>query len=418
MNPLVAQADAKLSAGQQLTAEEILAVLVGFDTVSSGSNLALIEWVEHYLDHYGVWHQRVQEKDEHGVEKSSLMARIGPEVKGGIVLSGHTDVVPVAGQQWTGGQGAQTAFTLSERGGNLYGRGAADMKGFIALALAQVPEFQAQELKRPVWFAFSHDEEIGCKCAEPMAKEFMQRAIEPQLIVVGEPTMMQVVDEHKGISSFKTEIKGKAGHSSKPEDGVNALYVANRLSNALEDINDAERATADPTGRFPSNYSTVHVGVLHAGTARNIIPDHAEMLWEVRPMPGRQVDDVLKPFRAKVAEIEKRYPGCTITTEPLGHVHGLKRQEGAPYVSLASYLAGSNAPTTAVNYGTEGGAMGEYGFPTVICGPGSIDQAHQPDEYVSRAQLQKGAEMMQRVGEVLSKDLWQGKTGGTSERTR
>lgn len=388
-------------------AEAILEKLIGFDTVSNKSNLELIDWIENYLDQHGVWHQRVQE-NHGGKNKTSLIARIGPDVEGGIILSGHTDVVPVEGQQWTGGKGAETAFKLAERDGKLYGRGASDMKGFIALALAQVPEFQKQDLKRPVWFAFSHDEEIGCKCAEPMAKEFTARNIKPQLIIVGEPTLMQVVDEHKGIDSFRTEISGKAGHSSKPEDGVNALYIASKLSGTLEAINEAERAAADQNGRFPSNYSTVHVGVLHAGTARNIIPDHAEMLWEVRPMPGRRTEEVVKPYHDKVRELEQHYPGSTISTTQLGHVHGLKRQEGAPYLSLASYLAGSNAPTTAVNYGTEGGAMGDYGFPTVICGPGSIDQAHQPDEYIERSQLAKGAEMMQRVGEVLTRDLWQG----------
>ncbi len=384
-------------------AEAILEKLVGFDTVSERSNLQLIEWVENYLDQHGVWHQRVQE-NHGGKNKTSLIARIGPDMQGGIILSGHTDVVPVEGQQWTGGEGAQTAFTLLERDGKLYGRGASDMKGFIALALAQVPEFLKLDLKRPVWFAFSHDEEIGCKCAEPMAKEFTARNIKPQLIIVGEPTMMQVVDEHKGIDSFRTEITGKAGHSSKPEDGVNALYIASKLSLALEAINEAERATAAPHGRFPSNYSTVHVGVLRSGTARNIIPDRAEILWEVRPMPGRAVADVVQAYQVTIAELQRAYAGCTITTTQLGHVHGLKRQEGAAYLSLASYLAGSNEPTTAVNYGTEGGAMGDYGFPTVICGPGSIDQAHQPDEYITREQFEKGAAMLSRIGEVLARD--------------
>lgn len=384
-------------------AEAILEKLIGFDTVSEKSNLALIEWVENYLDQHGVWNMRVQE-NLGGKNKTSLLARIGPETEGGIILSGHTDVVPVEGQQWMGGTGAETAFTLSERDGNLYGRGTADMKGFIALVLAHVPEFTAQNLKRPVWFAFSHDEEIGCKCAEPMAKEFTARQIKPQLIIVGEPTMMRVVDEHKGITSFRTEIKGKSGHSSKPEDGINAIYIASHLSRMIEEINESERANADINGRFPSNYSTVHVGVLRAGTARNIIPDHAEMLWEVRPMPGRDVEDVLRLFHAKVAELEQRYAGCRIATEKLRHVHGLKRKEGAPYITLASYLAGSNEPTTAVNYGAESGAMGEYGFPTVICGPGSIDQAHQPDEYISRDQFAKGAAMIARVGELLSRD--------------
>lgn len=399
-------------------AEKILRTLVAFDTVSDRSNLALIEWIEHYLDQHGVWHQRVQE-NHGGMNKTSLIARIGPQAPGGIVLSGHTDVVPVEGQEWSGGVGPETAFKLTERDGNLYGRGAADMKGFIALALAQVPEFTQQDLKRPVWFAFSHDEEIGCKCAEPMAQEFMKRNIEPQLIIVGEPTMMQVVDEHKGIDSFETRITGKAGHSSKPEDGTNALYIASEIALTLRDINDSERAQVQGEGRFPTPHSTVHAGVFDAGTARNIIPDHARLLWEVRPMPGRNLQELLAPLHAKIADLKRRYPECEIDTTQLAHVHGLKRPEGnESYLALAGFLAGSNEPSTAVNYGTEGGAMGEYGFPTVICGPGSIDQAHQPDEFISIAQMQKGAAMMARIGEVLSRDRWQGKASTSGERSR
>jgi len=380
-----------MSSATAAAAETILATLVGFDTVSDRSNLELITWIERYLDEHRVWHQRVQE-NHGGMNKTSLIARIGPEVEGGIVLSGHTDVVPVEGQQWTGGQGAETAFKLTERDGNLYGRGASDMKGFIALALAHVPSLTQQALMRPVWFAFSHDEEIGCKCAEPMAKEFMARDIKP---------MMQVVDEHKGIDSFETSITGKAGHSSKPEDGTNALYIASELALVLRDINESARANAPTQGRFPTPHSTVHAGVLHSGTARNIIPDHARLLWEVRPMPGADLPALLAPFYEAIRSLRVRYPQCRIETRQLGHVYGLKREEHAPYLALAAYLAGSNAPSTAVNYGTEGGAMGEYGFPTVICGPGSIDQAHQPDEYISREQLQKGAAMMARLSEVL-----------------
>ena len=205
----------------QLSAEAVLTKLVSFDTTSSGSNLALIEWVEQYLKPYGAHAERVHEVNEDGVKKSALLVRIGPSVAGGIILSGHTDVVPVKDQQWTGGKGPATAFTLMERGGNLYGRGAADMKGFIALALARVPEWSQQPLKRPVWLALSFDEEIGCKCAEPLALEFAKHNIKPQLVIVGEPTMMEVVDEHKGIDGFETIITGKAGHSSAPQAGIN-----------------------------------------------------------------------------------------------------------------------------------------------------------------------------------------------------
>lgn len=385
-----------------LSAQEILAKLVAFDTTSDGSNLALIRWVEEYLAPFGAQLQRVCETNEDGVKKSALLVRIGPDVAGGIVLSGHTDVVPVIGQQWSGGKGPETAFTLTERGGKLYGRGAADMKGFIALALAQVPQWATLDLKRPVWLALSYDEEIGCKCAAPMAVEFTKHSIRPQLIIVGEPTLMQVVDEHKGIDSFETHITGKEGHSSAPDAGVNAAYIAAHLTLAIEQMNANERARALASSNFPTPYSTVHAGIMTAGTARNIIPGSAIIRWEVRPMPGADVGAIVASFHAKAEEMKQRYPGCTITTERLTHVHGLKKQRAdAPYVTLATHLAGSNAAPSAVSYGTEGGAYGEHGFPTVICGPGSIDQAHQPDEYITIEQMEKGAAMMARIGQAL-----------------
>lgn len=380
------------------SAEHILRQLVAFDTTSHGSNLVLISWVEDYLSRYGVWHQRVQEHNEHGIGKTSLIARIGPDIAGGIVLSGHTDVVPVTGQQWTGGEGAETAFTLTERDGKLYGRGTADMKGFIALTLAAVPQLVAQPHARPVWLALSHDEEIGCKCAVPMAQEFTARNIQPALIIVGEPTSMQVVDEHKGIDSFATIIRGRAGHSSAPELGINAGYLMAELALCLRGINDAERMKSEANSRFPTPHSTVHVGVFQSGTARNIIPDHAELRFEVRPLPGADVTALLAPYEAKIAELLKRHPGSIITTERLMHVHGLRCNDAdAAHLALARFLAGSNEDTAAVSYGTEGGAYGAYGFPTVICGPGSIDQAHGADEFITRAQLQKGAAMLERI---------------------
>ena len=387
-----------------LTAQSILATLVSFDTTSAGSNMALIEWVETYLVPHNVHCARVHETNEQGVKKSALLVRIGPAVEGGIVLSGHTDVVPVTDQQWHGGVGPERAFTLTERNGKFYGRGAADMKGFIALALAQVLVWVKQDLKRPVWLALSYDEEIGCKCAEPMAIEFTKHTIRPQLIIVGEPTMMQVVDEHKGIDSFETIITGREGHSSAPDAGINAAYIAAHLTVAIEQMNANERLKAEANSPFPTPYSTVHAGIVTAGTARNIIPGSASIRWEVRPMPGADVNSIVVTFHATVEELKTRYAGCTIETKRLAHVHGLKKQAAnAPYLTLAMHLAGSNAQLSAVSYGTEGGAYGVHGFPTVICGPGSIDQAHGPDEYIAIEQFEKGAAMMARVGEVLGR---------------
>jgi acetylornithine deacetylase len=387
---------------QPKTAKEILSQLVSFDTTSSGSNMALIEWVERYLAPCGAHIARVHETNEHGVQKSALLVRIGPAVEGGIVLSGHTDVVPVVGQIWHEGRGEDTAFRLREHAGKLYGRGAADMKGFIATALAQVPHWGTQDLKRPVWLALSYDEEIGCKCAEPMAIAFTKHTIKPQLIIVGEPTMMRVVDEHKGIDSFETVITGKAGHSSAPDAGINAAYIAAHITLAIEQMNAVERMKADPDSPFPTPYSTVHAGIVEAGTARNIIPDHAVIRWEVRPLPGANVDDITAPLQATIEALQKHYPGCMIETKRLTHVHGLKKlADDAPYLTLATHLAGSNVAPSAVSYGTEGGAYGEHGFPTVICGPGDIAQAHGPDEFIAIEQLEKSIGMMHRVGEVL-----------------
>ena len=390
-----------------LSAEEILRVLVAFPTVSSESNTALIAWVERYLDQYRVPHWRVNET-RNGAEKSALLARIGPDVAGGIVLSGHTDVVPVVGQQWTGGQGPETAFTLTSRDGKLYGRGAADMKGFIALALAQVPNWVALDVKKPIWLALSYDEEIGCKCAEPLAIEFTKRTIKPALIMVGEPTLMQVVDEHKGIDSFETVITGKEAHSSGPELGVNAAYYMGELLATLNAITRSEKAQARADSPYPTPYSTVHVGIANSGTARNIIPQSAVIRWEVRPLPGVDVGALLAPYDVRVAElnaeIRAKFPECGIETRRLTHVHGLRKKAGAPYLALAMYLAGSNSPPAAVSYATEGGAYGEHDFPTIICGPGSIDQAHAPDEYIAHEQMEKGEGMMRRVGEVCARE--------------
>lgn len=384
----------------------ILRTLVGFDTVSHHSNLQLIRWVETYLDAHAVPHWRVNEEKD-GVHKTSLLARIGPDLAGGIILSGHTDVVPVEGQQWTGGSGCETAFTLVERDEKLFGRGTSDMKGFIATALAMVPHWQGMKLQKPIWLAFSHDEEVGCRCAEPMAIEFTRRTIRPQLVIVGEPTLMQVVDEHKGIDSFETIITGKEGHSSNPELGVNAAYYAGELIYTLNRITDAERAKAEENSRYRVPYSTAHIGIVSSGKARNIIPQHAEIRWEVRPMPGADMATMLAPFYARQealnAEIKARFPECGIVTNRLTHVHGLKKKDEADYLALAHYLAGSNAAPTAVAYATEGGAFGEHGFPTVICGPGSIDQAHAPDEFIAISQLEQSLGMMERVGEVLLK---------------
>lgn len=385
-------------------AEDILAKLVSFDTVSAYSNCALIAWVEEYLDSHHVPHWRVNES----TEKCSLLARIGPDVAGGIVLSGHTDVVPVKDQPWE----ITTPFTMTIQDGKLYGRGTSDMKGFLALALAHVPQFQRAPLQRPVWFAFSHDEEIGCLGAEPMTQALLAKNVAPQLVIVGEPTMMQVIGAHKGIISFETIITGKEGHSSTPEKGVSAIHVALELSGAIQTIMEDSRARAQAGSPFDPPYSTVNIGEIsganplgNAGAGRNILAPVARLHWELRPLPGESVEALLAPYYAKEAELnaalKARFPECGIVTRQLTNVHGLEMHAlDAPHYTLAAQLAGSNAAPAAVSYGTEACALGKV-FPTVICGPGNIEQAHKSDEFITQAQFDLGKAFMARITDAL-----------------
>lgn len=376
----------------------ILRSLVAFPTVSSDSNLALIEWVEHYLDQHGIAHWRVNEVGN----KSSLLARIGPDTQGGIVLSGHTDVVPVKDQPWV-----TDPFELIEKGDWIYGRGTSDMKSFVALALAYVPYFKKTCLTRCVWLAFSHDEEIGCLGAAPMAKALNDRGAAPSLVVIGEPTDMKLIGAHKGIVSFETIVTGREAHSSMPEQGVNAVMIMGELVACLNEIAAEARKTTHADFANVTPYASVHVGVIEGGTARNIIPRYCRIAWEVRPLPKTNLIKLLEPFHEKCASMEvamkKVDPGASIVTRQLTSVRGLEKVSGdAPHMALACTLAKSNS-SEAVAFGTEGGIMQGAGLPVIVCGPGSIDQAHQPNEFIKREQLKLGAEFMRRVGEACEK---------------
>jgi acetylornithine deacetylase len=371
---------------------EILAALVSFDTTSHKSNLALIEWIEQFLKQKNIACERVNE----GNGKSSLLARIGPPGKGGVVLSGHTDVVPTVGQPWT-----SDPYALTVRGTKFFGRGTSDMKSFLALALAHVDYWKAKNLKKAVWLAFSHDEEIGCLGAAPMAEHIIHEQIAPSLVVIGEPTDMKLVIAHKGIISYETIITGREAHSSMPHQGVNAVMLMGELIHTLNDISIRARKKADKKSGFVPNYSTVHVGVVEGGTARNIIPRHCRIAWEVRPLPDTDVAALLKPYYEKCIELEDAMksidPNTSIVTRQLTHVHGLKAmEEGSDHIALAKRLANTNH-AEYVSYGTEGGIFQHHGLNVIVCGPGSIDQAHQPDEWIESSQLELGMEFMRRI---------------------
>src|SRR5436190_8833401 len=372
---------------------DILATLVGFDTTSRGSNLELIAWVEAYLDRYGVPHRRVP---NHDGTKTNLMATIGPAVAGGVVLSGHTDVVPVDGQPWT-----SEPFVLTEKNGRLYGRGTCDMKGFLALALAATPELVAANPKKPVHLAFSYDEEIGCLGAPEMIDVIARELPAPACVVVGEPTNMEAVNGHKGIATFRCTVTGREAHSSQPHIGVSAVMAAAELMAGLNDIAGKLEGQADPDSPFTPKGATLTIGIVHGGTAHNIIARECWFVFDLRCPPGFDTDQVLAPFVAQVAAMDAalkaRSAEAGVVLEKRTDVPPFAPEPGGVAEAFARRRAGDNGPPRVVAFAAEAGQFQGAGFSTVICGPGSIDQAHQPDEFVEIAQLERGCSFMDRL---------------------
>lgn len=369
---------------------DILARLIAFDTTSRNSNLALIEWVEEFLRARGVASRRVANADG---SKANLYAVIGPNVAGGVVLSGHTDVVPVDGQPWS-----SDPWVLSERGGKLYGRGTSDMKSFIALALAHVDQMQAAAMKRPVILAFSYDEEIGCLGAPSMIAELAALPEKPAAVIVGEPTLMKVVSAHKGVRSFLVEVTGREAHSSLPDAGVSAVMEALKLMGLVAKM--AEEGRGMSHAHFSPPGPTLTIGRVEGGTAANILARRCEFVWDLRSPEQAQGDAIEARFReaaAKLdAEIKARAPegGVKVTRRSL--TPGLAISQNSEAEVLARALTGDNQ-TRAVAYAAEAGLFQRAGLPAVICGPGSIEQAHQPDEWIELSQIEEGAAFMRRL---------------------
>jgi acetylornithine deacetylase len=373
--------------------------LVAFDTTSRLSNLALIEHVEALLAAHGVRSRRVANADG---SKANLLASIGPGVEGGVVLSGHTDVVPVDGQPWS-----SDPFALEEREGRLYGRGTCDMKGFLALSLAALPAFAAAGLRRPVHLAFSYDEEVGCLGAPDLIRALVADLPRPGVVVVGEPTDMQAVSGHKGIAVYTVTVRGKEAHSSRTDLGASAIMAAVRLMAVLQDT--AERLTREAqAGLFHPAGATLTIGQVGGGTATNILARECVFAFDLRCPPGMGPEAVLAPFQAAVAEVDaelKRWgPEAGVVVAHRSTTPPLSPEAGGAAERLARALTGDNGPERAVAYAAEAGQFQQAGFSTVICGPGSIDQAHQADEFVERSQMERGALFMLRLAEHLSKD--------------
>ena len=384
--------------GQRLTPLEMLAKLVSFDTVSSKSNLPLIAFVEEYLRGWNVPFVRVPNA---AGDKAALFATIGPRDRGGIVLSGHTDVVPVAGQAWT-----SEPFSLRVEDGRAYGRGAVDMKAFDALALALVPEFLAADLKTPIHIMLSYDEETTCLGVVDTIRRFGHDLPLPQAVIVGEPTLLEVVDAHKSVVTFVTDVHGLEAHSSKPYLGASAVMTAAELITELNRIGDEMIERGDTSGRFDPPYTTVHVGVISGGTARNIISKSCSFDWEYRGLPSQdphEIPERLARFAEEVAlkRLNRFGDFGRIETELHVHVPGLAPNSGSYAETLALRLAGKNR-TQTVPFGTEAGHFQAAGIPTVVCGPGSIDQAHQANEFITLDQLEAGAAFMRRLATICA----------------
>ncbi|MBL4739884.1 MAG: acetylornithine deacetylase [Sneathiella sp.] len=386
---------------KKVTPIEMIEKLISFDTVSRNSNLDLIDYVADYLAEYGVKSQKIFNDDG---TKANLFATVGPDIDGGVVLSGHTDVVPVDGQPWD-----TDPFTVVEKDGKLFGRGTSDMKSFYAIALALVPEMIAKDIKKPIHFALSYDEEIGCLGSPRMIEEMVTKGLKPRAVIVGEPTMMDIVTAHKGIMGLRTKVTGREAHSSLVEDGVSAVMTATRLVNFIADMMAENRAKADPINAYaPSpGYTTLHVGVIKGGTAMNIISRECEFLWDIRYIseddPQAFVDRFNHYCETEILPAMREIaPECNIETEVVSATSALGPEINGEAEMLCKVLTGKN-DTLSVSYAAEAGQFQDAGFSTVICGPGSIGIAHQPNEYIELEQVQLSETFIRKLIVELAK---------------
>jgi acetylornithine deacetylase len=374
-----------------MTALDLVKDLIAFDTTSRDSNLALIDYAQTLLEKAGA---RCRRSYDATGRKANLFATIGPDGDGGYVLSGHTDVVPVDGQDWS-----SDPFKPQVRDGYLYGRGACDMKGFVGTALALAPEIGRARLTRPIHFALSYDEEVGCVGVKGLLDDLKAQNIKPALAIIGEPTLMKIVGAHKGGAKLITTCCGKEGHSSAPDKGANAVMMAGEFMTLLESVQDELRSDTDP--HFDPPFTTVQATVVHGGTAVNILAKEAEVTWEYRFLPDRDPSKIVERVKARAAaevlpKYQRRAAEAKFDTALHAHYPGLAMDEDSPAIHLARELTGANQ-VEAVAYGTEAGHFQSYGIPAVICGPGSIEQAHRPDEFCKLSELEACEAFLRKV---------------------
>jgi acetylornithine deacetylase len=375
------------------TTKDILADLVAFPTVSTDSNLDMISYIARYLENHGA---RVEVfRDETG-HKANLFATIGPDTDGGLVLSGHSDVVPVTDQDWS-----NDPFALVEQEGRLFGRGTCDMKGFIAATLAMAPEFAKANLSRPIHFAFTHDEETGCIGATHLVEALRTRDIHPSMAIIGEPTMMRIIEGHKGCYEYTARFQGLEGHGSAPDAGVNAVEYAVRYVNRLLELREDLKTMYPDSSKFEPPWTTMNIGAVMGGSVHNVIAPKAEVKWEMRPVQPSDADYV----KSEIAEycehtllpaMQDVYPEASIETEIMGEVAGLIPADENEARRIVSELTGANT-TDLVAFGTEAGLFQTLGMDVIVCGPGSIEQAHKADEYLAVDQLEQCLDLLSNL---------------------
>ena len=385
--------------GSTISSLDLVRRLVGFDTTSRESNLALIDFVRDYLDGWGVESELVFDDQR---RKANLYATIGPADRGGIMLSGHTDVVPVDGQAWD-----TDPFAVSEKGGSLYGRGTADMKSFIAAALSLVPDFVRRGLRMPVHLAFSYDEEVGCIGVRGLIARLKERPIKPAACIVGEPTMMQPVIAHKGKKSLRCRVHGVESHSALLHEGVNAIEAAAEIVAFLKTMARRKRELGPFDQGFVPPYTTIQTGTISGGTALNIVPRDCSFDFEFRNIPAddREVlfQEVRRYAESVVLPEMRRVSALTgIAFEETNDTDGLDMPKDHELVRLAQSLSGANS-VGKVSFAAEAGLFQQADIPTVLCGPGSIDVAHKPNEYIALDQIQQCERFMRRLMDHLAR---------------
>ena len=372
----------------------MLARLVAYPTVSRDSNLPLIDWVEDYLQRFDARCRRTSNNEG---TKANLFAAIGPDAPGGVVLSGHTDVVPTDGQDWH-----TDPFVLTERNGLLYGRGSSDMKGFSAVFLSRLPSLNLAAMNKPLYLALSYDEEVGCLGIDRMVEDALANFAAPDFGIIGEPTSMQIVRAHKSINVFRTVVTGQAAHSSQPHRGAGAILAAGRIIEHLESIGRSRRAAAAESGCEPP-WTTVQVGTIKGGTAVNMLPAHCEFLWEYRGLPDEDqnlISEAMQTFieQEVLPDLQEFAPDASIETTPIAQVPPLMPDPEEKAERWVRTLSGvRDGGSGEVSFATEAGSFQRAGISSVVCGPGSIDQAHQPNEFIDPAELTRCEAMMDDV---------------------